>query len=99
MGKIKAFVKKHKVKFIIGGSIVVGIAGVLIFKNRGKTLDLRGRAVITWTPSGNSVNLDNVKEFLDVTKDDSSMFAIFREGADPTKYAIIELEEAEVAGF
>ena len=95
MKNIKEFCKKHK-KEIIFTSCLVGavVIGVLVKgQHKKKLIELAGKNVITWTPGNSFINLEKVKEILDLNANNSELFAIFREGPDPNAYVCILLSD------
>jgi len=98
--KIKDFCKQHKKVLIITGS-VIGVTIVTILMAKGiikdkKMIDLTGESVIHWKPENKFMNLESVKEILDLNADNASQFAIFREGPNPADYVCIVLSEGFV---
>lgn len=96
---LKEFWKKHKHKLLAGGLIIGGIA-VIVAVIKGKSaknvVDLTGKSIIYWDPqSKDFMNLERVKEILDLNATNSSGFAIFREGSNPNEYICILTDAAE----
>ena len=98
--KVKKFWEDHKwevisVTLIVGGAVVGTLAAKSIYKECTKKvlkdLNLEGKAIISWTPNDSFMNLERVKEILDLNANNSSSFAIFREGPRPEDYACILL--------
>lgn len=58
-----------------------------------KDLNLEGKAIISWTPNDSVMNLERVKEILDLNANNSSSFAIFRKGPRPEDYVCILLSD------
>ena len=95
MELFKRLWKEHKKEIVISGLVVIGaVTGyIIVTKRMSKDLvDLSGKAVISWDPnSGSPVSLEKVREFLTLTSDMNSKFAIFREGTNLDEYCIILL--------
>jgi hypothetical protein len=100
--KIKKFWKEHKEEILIGTTIIGGtVVGVILTKklykacrmNILKELNLEGKSTISWTPRDSFMNLERVKEILDLNANNSSSFAIFREGPKPEDYVCILLSK------
>jgi hypothetical protein len=101
MKNIKEIWRDHKLGIVAGigiaTSVVIGIIAVAIiskqeYNNETKRLT-EGKNVISWTPNNKFMNLERVKEILDLNADNASQFAIFREGPDPNAYACILLSD------
>lgn len=93
---IKKIWKNHKKAIVLTGVVIGGaVIGYLVIKSvAGKhTVDLTGKNVISWVPDNKVLTLEEVKEFLDVTANEPTMFAIFREGKNLKDYAIVLLNE------
>lgn len=90
--KIKRFWDDHKLAIcIVGGSAAIA-ATLYLNRDKRKLMDITGKAAISWVPSHDPdkvLNLERVKEILDLNKDNLSQFAIFREGANPSDYTLI----------
>jgi hypothetical protein len=88
------FWKKYKVG-IIGGVVVgVSVSAIYLLTRNPNLRDMTGKAFIAWKPDGNTfMSLERVKEILELNKDTSGQFAIFREGPDPSKYICIVLND------
>jgi len=95
MKRVKEFCKNHKKELVVIGGVIVGaVVGAIIYKHLGtKSVDYAGKNVISWTPGNTFINLERVKEILDLNANNSEMFAIFREGPDPNAYACVLLSE------
>lgn len=94
MSKFKKFWNNHKgIICFVGGGIAVATVVYLLYKQKGKIVDLSEKKVICWEPKEGSMNLEKVKEILEANKDNSSQFAIFREGPNPTEYVTIVLSD------
>ena len=87
--KAKQFVKDHKYEIIAGATIATAgvVVGMVINGKLNKDLiDLgkrvEGKSVLTWfdSPETGFMNLDTVKNILDLNADNNSRFAIFRDG-------------------
>lgn len=98
--KLQNFYKKYRKPIIITGclvgtGVVVYLASKYTFFAKKEYMDLRGKSIITWDPSTGTgtMNLDKVKEILEANKDNSSCFAIFREGPAPNEYIAIALDD------
>ena len=93
--KVKEFWRKHKTRIcIIGGIIVVGTVVFLITKDSKYKLNTKGKKGILWNDVDNGfMDIERVKELLEANKDNSSSFAIFREGPNPTEYAAVLLSD------
>jgi preprotein translocase subunit SecF len=92
---VKEFWRKHKKRiFIVGGTIVVGTVVFLITKDSKYKLNFKDKKVIWWKDEDNSfMDIERVKAILDANKDNSSSFAIFREGPNPNEYVTILLSD------
>ena len=92
---VKEFWRKNKKRiFIIGGTIVVGTVVFLISKESVHWLNTKGKKGILWKDEDNSfMDIERVKAVLDANKDNSSRFAIFREGPNPNEYVTILLSD------
>lgn len=99
MKKLKEIWKDHKKDIlIIAGGTLLGTGIVLGGKyliDHGYCVNMAGKDVISWTPNPNagSMNLERVKEILDLNADNASQYAIFREGPNPNEYVCIILSE------
>ena len=93
--KVKEFWRKHKTKIcIIGGITIVGTVVFLITKNSKFRVNLKGKKAIIWDDINHGfMDLEKVKAILEANKDNSSRFAIFREGPNPTEYVTILLSD------
>jgi len=95
MNKVKELWTNHKRELVIAGCIIGGVivATIITQKMSKKAIDLTGECLIHWKPSDEPkfINLEQVKEILDLNATNSSMYAIFREGADPNAYQCILL--------
>ena len=96
--KVKEFWRKHKTKIcVVGGTIVVGTVVFLITKDSKYKLDTRGKKIIYWPDVDSGVmDIERVKSILEANKDNSSKFAIFREGPNPNEYVTILLSDGVV---
>lgn len=99
MSKIKEFYKKHEKDINTIGSVVAITVGFMLvtkhYKNKNKKLvDLKGRSAIMWNKNqdGEIINIDRVKEILDLNADTTGAFAIFREGPRPDQYICLVLD-------
>ena len=94
MNKLKQFWTDHKTKIlVIGGGVVVATISYALFHNRKAISEFAGENVIHWVPGNETMNLEEVKEILELNKDNASSFAIFREGPDPSKFVTILLSD------
>lgn len=94
MKKLKDFWEENKAKIlIVGGGVVVITTAVLLHQKGGVKLPKNAKC-ISWVPTkyDGTMNLERVKEVLEANKDNSSMFAIFREGPNPNEYVTILLD-------
>jgi len=95
MKNIKEFCKKHKKKILFTGCIVGAaiIGGVVRGKFVNKeVMDLSGgKCGITWKPVGTFMDLEKVKEILDLNANNSEMFAIIKENGTPNDYSCVLL--------
>lgn len=93
MNKLKTFYKNNKQKIIIGSYVVGGsIIGMLTYKlvRLSKVEDpYEGKDVISWTQTNNFINIDKVKEILDLNASNSESFAIFRDGSNSEDYTCL----------
>ena len=96
MKNINEFCKDHKKEIVVTGLIIGGVVISALITKRIFTknlIDLTGKDVISWTPNDKFMNLERVKEILDLNADNTSKFAIFREGLEPNQYAVILLDD------
>lgn len=93
--KVKEFWRRHKTRIcIIGGTIVVGTVVFLITKDSKYRPNLKGKKGIFWDDVDHGfMDIEKVKAILDANKDNSSKFAIFREGPNPNEYVTILLSD------
>lgn len=98
--KIKKYVKEHEREFKIAGGVVVAAGvGYFIGKEVCKCYtklpeDLRGKDIIAWVRNREiDMNLEQVKEFIDMNANNTAKFAIFREGPVSTAFEIIAFPE------
>lgn len=93
--KVKEFWRKHKTKIcVIGGATIVGTVVFLITKDSKYMLNAKGKKAIIWDDINNGfMDIERVKAILDANKDNSSKFAIFREGPNPNEYVTILLSD------
>lgn len=95
MNKTKKFWNDHKTEIcIVGGTIVIGAIAYAITKQNFWLIP-KNEKVIHWKGEGKSFDLESIKLILDANKDSSTQFAIFREGPDPSKYAVIVTKDIE----
>lgn len=99
MNKLKKFYKDHEVEIIVGALAVTAIAVTVLVTKKLTKLPVDGRPSIRWTPDGKIFDLETVKRILDANVESNAMFAIFREGVNPTDYTIIALNGAQLRGF
>ena len=98
MKKLKDFWEESKAKIlIVGGGVVVITTAVLLHQKGGVKLP-KNATRISWGPTkyDGTMNLERVKEILEANKDNSSMFAIFREGPNLNEYVTILLDDTVV---
>ena len=98
MKKLKDFWEENKARIlIVGGGVVVITTAVLLHQKGGVKLPKNAK-YISWVPTkyDGTMNLERVKEVLEANKDNSSMFAIFREGPNPNEYVTILLDDTVV---
>ena len=96
--QIKKVWAEHKKEIIIGAVVVGGIATVLITKKMtiaSGMEKMKGWKTIGWKPdpSKGTMNLDRVKELLDLNAANTAQYAIFREGPNPAEYVCIMLDK------
>ena len=104
MKKLKDIWKENKAKIMIVGSGVVGsvvvvITTAVLLHQKGSVKIPNGAKCISWVPTkydGTMMNLERVKDILEANKDNSSMFAIFREGPNPNEYVTILLDNTVI---
>jgi hypothetical protein len=95
MSNVKEFCKKHKKGIILTGVVAgVVIGAIAKTKFNKRFIDVAGKNWITWK-SGNTgyMDLERVKEILDLNANNSEPFAIFRAPSGPTDYTCIQLSE------
>lgn len=84
MKKVKELYKKHETKILITGGIVLLVVAVKHRKYvkalEKKAFQYAGKEVIAWNPTNERVTLGAVKEFLDLNKDNDSVYAIVKDG-------------------
>jgi hypothetical protein len=96
--EVKNFCKKYKKELIVGGLIIVGggvigsIAQQIISKKKGFTVP-DGMTTIYWKPNNSFINLEKVKEVLDLNVNNNESFAIFREGPNSEAYTLVLLSD------
>jgi len=98
MKNIKTLYKDHKQKIILGSKIVgVAVIGAIAYTlgSKRKVEDLHeGKDMLWWTPTNNFINLEKVKEVLDLNANNSESFAIFRNGElEIDRYACILISD------
>lgn len=95
MKNLKEFYNKHKKAIIITGVVSGAVVGTyLAYKYLKKPIvSLKGKSVISWIPPKDAMDLETVKEILDLNADNASRFAIFREGPNPKDYVCIVLSD------
>ena len=97
MKSMKEFCKDHKNKFIVAGYVVsVAIIGALVYK-QSTTKEVispyEGMNVLSWIPTTAFMDLERVKEILDLNANNVESFAIFKEGIDPDVYNCILISD------
>lgn len=84
MKKVKEFYKKHETKILVAGGIVLLVVAVKHHKYvkalENKAFQYTGKEVISWYPTKDRYTLGAVKEFLDLNKDNDSVYAIVKDG-------------------
>lgn len=95
--KAKEFYRRHKKLILIGTGAIIVIGVVVLFTKNKTVLERTGKAIISWTPTDDSISLERVKEVLDLNAKNLSQYAIFREGVDPSKYVCVVLSDS--SGF
>jgi len=97
MKDIKTFCKENKNKLISVGCIVgVAIIGAVIYTKTDKEEVVNpyaGKDVISWTPEDKFMNLERVKEIIDLNANNSESYAIFKEGVNTDEYSCISLSD------
>ena len=96
MKDIKTFCKDHKRKLgFVGCVIGIAVAGVLMHKvaNKEDVSEYAGQNVISWIPTDRFMDLERVKEVLDLNADNNESFAIFKEGLNKDDYACILISD------
>lgn len=95
MKSIKTFCKENKNKIIfVGvmlGSAVIGALAYKQTKVKEVSDPYAGQNVISWTPEDKFMNLERVKEILDLNANNTEQFAIFREGTELDSYGCVLL--------
>ena len=104
--KLKKFWEEHGDVILITGGILLTCGGLvganMWFKNYKKKIthnmiDLTGKQAVTWEfPTKQTHSFEDVMKCLNENKETDTMFAIFREGKDPSEYAIINLSKPTV---
>ena len=101
MKNIKQIWNDHKLGIVAGigivTSVIIGIIAVAViskqeYNNETKRLT-EGKNVISWEPNDNVIDLERVKELLDLNADNNETFAIFREGPNPKDYVYLTLSD------
>ncbi len=99
MNKIKKFVEDHKTGLCIAGAIAatgVSIVAAYVFTIRKCVGRFEGENIIHWRPSDKRMDLERVEELLELNKDNSSQFAIFKGGdVNPDEYQTILLDNTD----
>jgi hypothetical protein len=84
MKKVKEFYKKHETKILVAGGIVLLVVAVKHRKYvkalEKQAFQYAGKEVISWYPTKARYTLGAVKEFLDLNKDNDSVYAIVKDG-------------------
>lgn len=97
MKNIKTFYKENKQKIVVGSYIVgAAVIGALAYAlSEATKVDnyYKSRDVISWEPKGRFINLEQVKNVLDLNADNSESFAIFREGSESDAYSCILISD------
>jgi len=97
MKDIKIFCKEHKQKIIfvsciVGAAVTGAIIHALISKDK-LVNEFAGKSVISWVENGGFINLEEVKEILDLNANNKESFAIFREGLNSDTYSCILISD------
>jgi hypothetical protein len=83
MKNLKELYRDHKKEILL---VSCGLTGVAIaiagnqLRKRYVLVDLAEKSVITWKPDNKFVNLETVKRVLELNKDNTSVFAVVKEG-------------------
>lgn len=97
MKSVKEFYKKYREPILITGCVVcTAVAAVILTKAHviGKIERLdRGKSILKWRSPGEFMNLERVKEILDLNANNTEKFAIFREGPNPEDYICILVDK------
>lgn len=96
MKNIKTFYKEHKTKIIVGCCMIgSAVVGALAYKSTIKEVEspYQGKSVISWVENGGFINLEKVKEVLDLNVNNNESFAIYKEGVNSDEYGCILLSD------
>ena len=107
--QVKKIWEEHKKAVIIGGVVVGVVVTAMITKQVTKRTTIQlivkkasGYSGIMWKKGqgASPVNLDKVKELLELNKDNLSSFAIYRQAHQTGLYTVIALDDSfvEAAG-
>ncbi len=98
MKKIKEFCKENKKEIIITTcTIGLAIIGVNIITKKNINTDNGNLAGIFYNPNNDKIiGLEEVKEILERNANNSTKYAIFREGGNPNDYMCIELGKHQI---
>ncbi len=98
MKKVKEFCKENK-KEIITTACVIGLAiiGVNVLTKKNVITDYGDLGGILYRPSDNKIiGLEEAKAILELNANNSTKYAIFREGGNPNDYMCIELSKRTI---
>ncbi len=99
---IKEFWNEHKKGLLIGAAVAGGVVASAILIRKGVAKNVLEKIgaegtnrLIAWNSLEDEklVNLERVKEILDLNANNSAAFAIFREGPNPEGYGLIALSK------
>ena len=96
MHKVKKFWHDHKTTICLVGGAALGVATTYFMVTRKYNLVERGQSIIHWAPGPGSMGLEQVKRVFEANKDNTSSFAIFRDGPKPNEYVAIVLSDGVV---
>ena len=98
MKNIKEFCKEHKNKIVFVGCMIgSAVIGTLVYKQLNPVEEVvdpyKGQNVISWTPFEGSINLEEVKNVLDLNANNNESFAIYKDGVNSDEYGCILLSD------
>jgi len=98
MKSIKEFCKEHKTKIVFVGCMIgSAVIGALVYKKANPVEEVgdpyNGKGKSDWEPASDLMTLEEVKELLDLNKDNNEQFIIFKEGANSDDYSCLPISD------